>query len=179
MREIGVGRAADVVDGERRPIARGDVRIARREICGAQATIHAGRVPTTGAARWRLQGTRALMARMATFDMAELRRLDEAFHLHPFTNHRAMHRDGSHVVRSANGSTVIDETGRELLDGLSGLWCVNVGYGRQEIVDAATAQMQAVAFYPSFFNTTTEPAIPPPPPPPTPPPQPPQPPPSP
>jgi len=96
---------------------------------------------------------------MATFDVAELRRLDQAFHLHPFTNHRAMHRDGSHVVRSANGSTVIDETGRELLDGLGGLWCVNVGYGRQEIVDAATAQMQAVAFYPSFFNTTTEPAI--------------------
>src|SRR5262249_27252830 len=54
MREIGVCRAANVVDGERRPIARGDVRIARREIRGAQATIHAGRVPTTGAAHWRL-----------------------------------------------------------------------------------------------------------------------------
>jgi putrescine---pyruvate transaminase len=96
---------------------------------------------------------------MATFDVAELRRLDRAHHLHPFTNHRAMHRDGSHVVRSAKGSIVVDENGRELLDGLAGLWCVNVGYGREEIVEAAAAQMRAVAFYPSFFNTTTEPAI--------------------
>ncbi len=96
---------------------------------------------------------------MSAFDLAELRRLDQAHHLHPFTNHRAMHRDGTHVIRAAKGCTVIDEGGRELLDGLAGLWCVNVGYGREEIVGAAAEQMRAVAFYPSFFNTTTEPAI--------------------
>jgi putrescine aminotransferase len=54
---------------------------------------------------------------------------------------------------------VVDEEGRELLDGLAGLWCTNVGYGRQEILDAVAEQMRAVAFYPSFFNTTTEPTI--------------------
>jgi putrescine aminotransferase len=54
---------------------------------------------------------------------------------------------------------VVDEHGRELLDGLSGLWCVNVGYGREEIVAAVAEQMRTLAFYPSFFNTTTEPAI--------------------
>ena len=86
-------------------------------------------------------------------------RLDQAHHLHPFTDHRAMHRTGTHVVRSAKGSTVVDEDGRELLDGLAGLWCVNVGYGREEIADAVAEQMRAVAFYPSFFNTTTEPTI--------------------
>ena len=70
-----------------------------------------------------------------------------------------MHRAGTHVVRSARGSTLVDEDGRELLDGLAGLWCVNVGYGREEILQAVAEQMRAVAFYPSFFNTTTEPAI--------------------
>jgi putrescine aminotransferase len=96
---------------------------------------------------------------MTAFDLAALRRLDEAHHLHPFTDHRAMHRAGTHVIRSARGSTVIGEDGRELLDALAGLWCVNVGHGREEIVQAVAEQMRAVAFYPSFFNTTTEPAI--------------------
>lgn len=70
-----------------------------------------------------------------------------------------MHRAGTHVIRRAQGSTLYDEEGRELLDGLAGLWCVNVGYGRTEIADAVAEQMRAVAFYPSFFNTTTEPTI--------------------
>jgi putrescine aminotransferase len=96
---------------------------------------------------------------MSHFDLADLHRLDQAYHLHPFTDHRAMHRDGTHVIRRAQGSTVIDEHGRELLDGLAGLWCVNAGYGREELVAAAAAQMRTVAFYPSFFGTTTEPAI--------------------
>ena len=96
---------------------------------------------------------------MGRFDLAELRRLDQAHHLHPFTDHGAMHRAGTHVIRSAKGSTVVGEDGRELLDGLAGLWCVNVGHGRDEIVQAVTEQMRAVAFYPSFFETTTEPTI--------------------
>ncbi len=96
---------------------------------------------------------------MTAFDLAALRRLDEAHHLHPFTDPLAMHKAGTHVIRSARGSTLVDEDGREILDGLAGLWCTNVGYGRQEIADAVAEQMRAVAFYPSFFNTTTEPAI--------------------
>ncbi|HEX5066940.1 MAG TPA: aminotransferase [Myxococcota bacterium] len=96
---------------------------------------------------------------MPPFDLASLRRLDEAHHLHPFTDQRAMHGAGTHVIRSAKGCTVVDEQGRELLDGLAGLWCTNVGYGREEILQAVSDQMRAVAFYPSFFNTTTEPTI--------------------
>jgi len=92
-------------------------------------------------------------------DLATLRRLDAAHHLHPFTDHVAMHKAGTHVIRSAKGSTLVDETGRELLDGLAGLWCVNIGYGRDEIRAAVDAQMREVAFYPSFFNTSTEPTI--------------------
>jgi putrescine aminotransferase len=91
--------------------------------------------------------------------LATLRRLDQAHHLHPFTNHPDMHAHGTHVIEAASGCYVTDETGRKLFDGLAGLWCVNVGYGRTEIVEAVRRQMSELCFYPSFFNTTTEPAI--------------------
>ena len=73
---------------------------------------------------------------MAALDLAALRRLDQAHHLHPFTDHAAMNRDGTHLVVSAKGSTFTGEDGREILDGLAGLWCTNVGYGREEIAQA-------------------------------------------
>ncbi len=100
-----------------------------------------------------------ILAMSTSFDLAALRRLDAAHHLHPFTDHAAMHKAGTHVIRSAKGCTLVDETGRELLDGLAGLWCTNIGYGREEILNAVADQMRQVAFYPSFFNTTTEPTI--------------------
>lgn len=96
---------------------------------------------------------------MDSSQLAELRRADAAHFLHPFTDHTDMHREGTHVVRSGSGSHVVDETGRRLLDGLAGLWCVNVGYGRPEIADAIHRQVMELSFYPSFFNSTTEPAI--------------------
>jgi len=70
-----------------------------------------------------------------------------------------MHSAGTSVIEYAEGCYVIDEQGRRLFDALAGLWCVNVGYGRREIIDAVTEQMKRVAYYPSFFNTTTEPAV--------------------
>ncbi len=88
-----------------------------------------------------------------------LQDLDTKFHLHPFTNHEEMHAQGTHLVRSSDGVYVEDENGRKLIDGLAGLWCTNVGYNRREIIDAVTEQMSKVAFYPSFFNTTTEPPV--------------------
>lgn len=102
------------------------------------------------------------MARLAGMDaarLATLRKLDEAHHLHPFTDHTDLHRQGTHVIEAASGCYVTDETGQRLLDGLAGLWCVNVGYGRREIADAVHRQMTSVCYYPSFFNTTTEPTI--------------------
>jgi len=88
-----------------------------------------------------------------------LQRLDAAHLIHPFTDQAVLHRQRTHIVRAASGCTVVDESGRELLDAIAGLWCVNVGYGRREIADAVHRQMLRVPFYPSFFNTTTEPAI--------------------
>lgn len=89
----------------------------------------------------------------------QLRKLDQRFHLHPFTNHADMHTQGTYLIESASGVHLIDETGRRLLDGLAGLWCVNVGYGRKEIIEAVHQQMKKLVYYPSFFNSTTEPTI--------------------
>src|SRR3954465_13511294 len=88
-----------------------------------------------------------------------LQELDSRYHLHPFTNHDDMHAAGTHIIVSGEGVYVQDATGRKLLDGLAGLWCVNVGYGRTEIIEAISAQLRQLPFYPSFFNSTTEPAI--------------------
>ena len=84
--------------------------------------------------------------------------MDRAHHLHPFTDHATMHPSGTHILESGAGCYLQGEEGK-LLDGLAGLWCVNVGYGRKEIVEAVAKQMQELSFYPSFFNSTTEPAV--------------------
>jgi len=88
-----------------------------------------------------------------------LQKADQAFHLHPFTHHPEMHAQGTHVIVSGDGCFLTDATGRRLLDGLAGLWCVNVGYGRREIVEAVHQQMERLSYYCSFFNTSNEPAI--------------------
>jgi putrescine aminotransferase len=91
--------------------------------------------------------------------LRQLQDADKAFHLHPFTNHLEMHSQGTHVIVAGDGCYLTDATGRRLLDGLAGLWCVNVGYGRREIIDAVHQQMSRLPYYCSFFNTTNEPAI--------------------
>jgi putrescine aminotransferase len=96
---------------------------------------------------------------MGTLMSKAIQELDARYHLHPFTNHDEMHAKGTHLVRGSTGVYVEDENGRKLLDGLAGLWCTNVGYNRREIIEAVHEQMSRVAFYPSFFNTTTEPPV--------------------
>ncbi len=70
-----------------------------------------------------------------------------------------MHGEGTHVLTAGEGCHVVSASGERLLDGLAGLWCVNVGYNCQPILDAVRDQMAALPYYPSFFNSTTEPAI--------------------
>ncbi len=88
--------------------------------------------------------------------VSELRELDRAHHLHPFTNHRDMHGPGTHLIKSGDGCFLTDQDDRRLLDGLAGLWCVNVGYNCTAIVEAVHRQMEQLPYYPSFFNSTTE-----------------------
>ncbi|BFM05350.1 aspartate aminotransferase family protein [Halioxenophilus aromaticivorans] len=84
---------------------------------------------------------------------------DAAHHLHPFTDHGALAAKGTRVITRAEGIYLYDSDGNKILDGMSGLWCVNLGYGRQELIEAAHKQMQELPYYNSFFQCTTPPAI--------------------
>jgi putrescine aminotransferase len=107
-------------------------------------------------ANWTGQG---YLERMADTNLSHVRALDQAHHLHPFTDHAQMHSAGSHVIVEGDGCYLIDAEGRRLLDGLAGLWCVNVGYNCAAIVRAVSNQMERLPYYPSFFNSTTEPPV--------------------
>src|SRR6266478_6526422 len=78
---------------------------------------------------------------------------------HGNVQHQGLDQRPPLEIDRADDVWVWDVEGRRYLDGLAGLWCVNVGYGRREIVDAVNQQMRRLAYYCSFFNTTNEPAI--------------------
>jgi len=99
------------------------------------------------------------MPKHASLDTAELQAVDAAHYLHPFTDFKQLNRKGSRVIERAEGIYLWDSDGNRILDGMAGLWCVNLGYGRKELADAAYAQMLQLPYYNSFFQTTTPPAI--------------------
>ena len=84
---------------------------------------------------------------------------DAAHYLHPFTDFKSLAAKDSRVIVSADNIYLRDSEGHQILDAMSGLWCVNVGYGRTELIEAATKQMTTLPFYNSFFQTATPPAI--------------------
>lgn len=91
-------------------------------------------------------------------DTKLIQSLDSAHFLHPFTDFKDLNGKGARVMTHAQGIYVWDSEGKRVLDAMSGLWCVNVGYGRKEIADAAYAQMMTLPFYNAFFQTTNVPA---------------------
>lgn len=96
---------------------------------------------------------------MSQQDLAKWQQLDAAHHLHPFTDFKQLAARGTRVITRAKGVYLEDANGQRLLDGMSGLWCVAMGYGQQSLVDAATQQMQDLPYYNNFFQCTTPPAI--------------------
>lgn len=90
---------------------------------------------------------------------ADLKALDSAHHLHPFTDYKALGEEGSRIVTHAQGIYIHDSEGNRILDGMAGLWCVNLGYGRAELVEAASAQMSQLPYYNNFFKSTHPPAV--------------------
>ena len=93
------------------------------------------------------------------FPTEELQKRDAAHHLHPFTAQHDLANKGSKIITSAQGIYVYDSNGEELLDAMAGLWCVNIGYGREELAKAAERQMRELPYYNTFFQTTHIPAI--------------------
>jgi putrescine aminotransferase len=85
--------------------------------------------------------------------------LDSRHYLHPFTDFRSLAAEGSRVITRADGVYLHDSEGLEILDAMSGLWCVNIGYGRNELADVAARQMRELPYYNSFFKSAHPPAI--------------------
>jgi putrescine aminotransferase len=92
-------------------------------------------------------------------DIPALQHMDAQHHLHPFCDNAVLAKKGTRIITRAEGVYVWDAEGHKLLDAFAGLWCVNVGYGRQELVAAAARQMQELPYYNSFFQCTSQPTI--------------------
>ncbi|MFP7672028.1 aspartate aminotransferase family protein [Marivita sp. S0852] len=90
---------------------------------------------------------------------AELQALDAAHHMHPFTHGGELAEKGARVITRADGVWLNDSEGNRILDAMAGLWCVNIGYGRTELAQAAARQMEELPYYNTFFQTTHVPAI--------------------
>jgi len=90
---------------------------------------------------------------------ADYRARDAAHHIHAFSDMKSLNAEGSRVIVRAEGSWIWDSEGNRILDGMSGLWCVNIGHGRKEIAEAVQRQMADFSFYNTFFKSTHPPAI--------------------
>lgn len=89
---------------------------------------------------------------------SEIQQKDINHHFTPFSDNKELAENGSRVITRAKGVYIYDDQGNKLLDAMAGLWCVNLGYGRQELVDVAAAQMSELPYYNLFFKTTHAPA---------------------
>jgi len=82
------------------------------------------------------------------------RALDAAHHIHPFTQTNLLVREGVRIIVRAKGIYLWDSDGNRLIDGMSGLWCVNVGYGQEELAKAGAEALKTLPYYNHFFKTT-------------------------
>jgi len=93
-------------------------------------------------------------------DIAELRRLDVAHHLPAQADYRLLRElGGSRIITRADGCFIHDGDGNTLLDAMAGLWCVQVGYGREELAKVAYEQMRELPYYNTFFKTAAPPTV--------------------
>jgi putrescine aminotransferase len=93
------------------------------------------------------------------YQTTQLKELDALHHLHPFTDHKSLRAGGARVMVRGDGPYVWDSEGKRVLDGMSGLWTANIGHSRQELAEAAYAQMLELPFYNTFFRTTHPPVV--------------------
>jgi putrescine aminotransferase len=90
---------------------------------------------------------------------SELQALDKAHHLHPFTNFQKYAKTGGRIVSRAEHIYIYDSDGNQILDGMSGLWCCNLGYTQPKITEAITEQLNTLPYYNNFFNCSNEPSV--------------------
>ena len=92
-------------------------------------------------------------------DTEQLRQLDRAHYLHPFTDLGKYSRDGGRIITHAEHVYIYDSDGNRMLDGMSGLWCCNLGYSQTSIKEAIYTQLQELPYYNSFFQCANVAAV--------------------
>ena len=85
--------------------------------------------------------------------------LDSKYLVHPVSNFRDHQEKGVKILTSGNGAWLTAADGNTYLDAFAGLWCVNIGYGQQRVVDAAITQMTTLPYATGYFGFGSEPAI--------------------
>ncbi|WP_137886006.1 aspartate aminotransferase family protein [Pseudomonas sp. 2FE] len=89
----------------------------------------------------------------------EWQTLSNDHHLAPFSDYKQLKEKGPRIITKAEGVYIWDSEGNKILDGMAGLWCVALGYGREELVQAASQQMRELPFYNTFFMTAHPPVL--------------------
>ena len=95
------------------------------------------------------------MAREATHNLTRhWQSLDAAHHVHPFSDTAALNREGVRIITKAKGVYLWDSEGKKIIDGMAGLWCVQLGYGNSELADAGCEALNVLPYYNHFFKTS-------------------------
>jgi putrescine aminotransferase len=93
------------------------------------------------------------------FTTEQLQAIDNKHHIHPFTDSKELRAESAMIVTKCDGPYVYTSEGKEILDGMAGLWCCNLGYGREDLAKAAYDQLVEMPYYNTFFKSTTAPAV--------------------
>ena len=78
--------------------------------------------------------------------------------MHPWTDFETFKEEGSLVLAESEGCYIYDSAGNKYFDGIGGLWCVNIGYGSDEMARAIADQARLIPYYSTFGHHTTPPA---------------------
>jgi adenosylmethionine-8-amino-7-oxononanoate aminotransferase len=85
-------------------------------------------------------------------------RQDVDHYIHPWTDFSTFKEEGSLIMAESEGAYVIDSEGNRYIDGIGGLWCVNIGYANEEMAQAIAEQVRRITYYSTFGHLTTPPA---------------------
>ena len=88
-----------------------------------------------------------MRANFTQYDNDDLRQKDRDHNIHPWTDFATFKEEGSEVMAEAEGVYVYNAQGDRYMDGIGGLWCVNIGYGRDEMAQAIADQVRRIPYY--------------------------------
>jgi len=102
---------------------------------------------------------RVIVHENQNFNTLSIQQSDKDYFFHPWTDFSSFYEDGCHVITRGEGFHVFDSDGKKYIDGLAGIWCVNIGHGNTEMVDAIADQLKRLAYYATFFHLTNPVAV--------------------